>query len=375
MESEEFLSPKLIGGRFEGHAIPLEFLRDLAALNEIILEGARAAYLKANPERSRLPKGFSEDFTLTLSGVDHGSAIPKITLFFAMIGLTPAPAVEFLHQARDNLVGGVRAAAENGQPTDFLTPKALTQFKNFGERLRDGEAIEFDSHGVPVRFTKEVRRKLLLLAPGVEEVSEEVELRGLVSVTNQEERKFIIRLADGTEVSGPMAEDHYDNIIDATKDYRKGVKLFLQGVGTRNRQGKLIRIDSIESSTILDPLDIHARLEELRLLKQGWLDDEGEPFDPAGMEWLESSVSNYYPVGAPLPRIFPSPSGQILFEWKIESKSASLEIDLSERTGYWHVFDLTTRTDSDRDLNLSDADEWNWLVRHLVGGVGGDASD
>jgi len=51
MESEEFLSPKRVGGRFERHAIPLGFLRDLSALNDIILEGARAAYFKANPDR------------------------------------------------------------------------------------------------------------------------------------------------------------------------------------------------------------------------------------------------------------------------------------------------------------------------------------
>ncbi len=86
MESEEFLKPMLVGGRFEGHAIPLDFLRDLAALNDIILEGARAAYLKANTDRSRLPKGFADDFTLSLSGVEQGSVIPKITLFFGLLG-------------------------------------------------------------------------------------------------------------------------------------------------------------------------------------------------------------------------------------------------------------------------------------------------
>ena len=86
-----------------------------------------------------------------------------------------------------------------------------------------------------------------------------------------------------------------------------------------------MRIDSIESSVALDPLDVHARLEELRLLKQGWLDGEGEPFDPAGMDWLEASVREHYPTELPSPRIYPSPGGQILFEWKIDSRAASLE--------------------------------------------------
>ena len=47
------------------------------------------------------------------------------------------------------------------------------------------------------------RRKLPLSAPGVDEVSEAVELRGLVSVTNQDHRKFVIKPADGTEVYWP----------------------------------------------------------------------------------------------------------------------------------------------------------------------------
>ena len=270
-------------------------------------------------------------------------------------------------------MGGIRAAAEDRPPTDYLTPRALTQFKNLGERLRDGEAIEFEDHGTPIRFTKEVRRKLLLSAPGVEEVSEEIELRGLVWRTDQKERVFVIKLADGTEVSGPMAGDHYDNIIEATKDYRKGAKIFLRGVGTRNRQGKLIRIDSIESSSVLEPLDIHARLEELRLLKQGWLDGEGEPFEPAGMDWLESSVRDHYAAGMPLPRIFPAPGGQILFEWKIDTRSASLEIDLGGKAGYWHEFDLKTKSDFDEDLDLGAAAGWNRLAERLAGVREGEA--
>ena len=179
-------------------------------------------------------------------------------------------------------------------------------------------------------------------------------------------------LADGTEVPGPMVEDHYDNIIEATKDYRKGAKILLQGVGTRNRQGKLIRIDSIENSSVLEPLDIHARFEELRLLKQGWFDGEGTPFDPAEMDWLESSVREHYVPGAPLPHIFPAPDGQIVFQWRIADTSATLEVDLGQKTGYWHAFDVKKSTDCDEDLNLGTASGWSRLAAQLAGiGDGG----
>ena len=373
MESEEFLKPKLVGGRFEGHAIPLDFLRELSVLNDIIIEGARAAYFKANPDRKRLPNGFADAFSLSLSDIEPGSALPKITLFFAMLGLVPAESVEYVHKARDNLIGNIRAAAEDRAPADYLSPAELAKFKKFGERLHDGEAIEFDDHGTPVRFTKEVRRKLLLSTPGVEEVSEEVDLRGLVWRTDQKERLFFIKLADGAELSGPLPGDHYDNVMESAKDYHKGAKILLHGIGIRNRQGKLVRLETIESSSVLDPLDIHAQLEELRLLKQGWFDGEGTPFDPEGMSWLEESVRDHFRADLPLPHIFPSPDGQILFQWRTPAKSASLEIDLADRTGYWHILDTRTKEDADGDIDLGDAEGWGELAGRLADVRGGAA--
>jgi hypothetical protein len=376
MESEEFLKPKLVGGRFEGHAIPLDFLRELSVLNDIIIEGARAAYFKDNPDRKRLPNGFADAFSLSLSDIEAGSAIPKITLSFAMLGLVPAESVEYVHKARDNLIGNIRAAAEDRAPADYLSSGELAKFKKFGERLHDGEAIEFDDQGTTVRFTKEVRRKLLLSTPGIEEVSEEVELRGLVWRTDQKEKLFFIKLADGAELSGPLPGDHYDNVMESAKDYLKGAKILLHGIGIRNRQGKLVRIETIESSSVLEPLDIRARLEELRHLKQGWFDGEGSPFDPQAVDWLESSVLDHYAAGLPLPHIYPSPDGQIVFEWMINSRSASLEIDLAETSGYWHVLDLTRRGEStDEDLELGDAAGWNRLAELLAGIREGVASD
>ncbi len=136
-----------------------------------------------------------------------------------------------------------------------------------------------------------------------------------------------------------------------------------------------MRIDSIESSVALDHMHIQARLEEIRLFKQGWLDGEGEPFDPTGMNWLDASVREHYSTELPSPRIYPSLRGQILFEWKIDSRAASLEIDLENRTGYWHVLDTETQQDSDECIDLATADGWGTLARRLAGIREGEASD
>jgi hypothetical protein len=109
-----------------------------------------------------------------------------------------------------------------------------------------------------------------------------------------------------------------------------------------------------------------ARLEELRLLKDGWLDGEGFAPNSSGLDWLEASVRDHYSASLPPLRIYPVPDGQVLFEWSIHSKAASLEIDLSNRTGYWHILNLETREDSDESLDLGRSEGWKALAERLT---------
>jgi hypothetical protein len=366
MQSQVFIVPRLTGGRFEGKAIPLEFLRDLAALNDIIRECAKAEFLKAHPSRRRSPPRFSEDCTLVLSEIGEGSVKPIINILFTMSGFLPNANLHYYEMARDSIGAAIAAVNRGESPTQYLAPRSLEYFKNFGDRLRDGEAIEFPvpHTDVPARFTKEIRRKLLLSIPEVQEVTEEVELRGLVKITNQGDKTFVLKLADGTEVPGSMVGDHHDNIIDATAGYRKGIKLSILGIGVRDRQGKLIGIETIDQSAVLDPLDIHARLDEIRILKDGWLDGMGYAPDPEGIGWLEDSIREHYD-GNPLPRIYPVPEGHILFEWTISNKAASLEIDVQTKSGYWHALDLLTKEDEDGQIDLSGAAGWGDLGDRL----------
>ena len=83
MNTEPFLRPRLTGRRFEGHAIPLEFLKDLAVLEEMIVEVAKWRFLEKNPDRTRSPRGFTKGIELKLTGVEDGSAIAVISLVVA----------------------------------------------------------------------------------------------------------------------------------------------------------------------------------------------------------------------------------------------------------------------------------------------------
>ena len=60
MSTEPFLEPRLVGALFEGHAIPLEVLKDLAVLQDMIVEVAKWKFLQVNPDRKRSPRGFAD---------------------------------------------------------------------------------------------------------------------------------------------------------------------------------------------------------------------------------------------------------------------------------------------------------------------------
>ncbi len=264
------------------------------------------------------------------------------------------------------LQGGAAAAGKS--PTEYLTDKSLAYFDRFGRNLRDGEAIEFPigDLGEPARLTKAVRRKLLLSSPKVEELTGEIELRGKVLKIDQGSKTFHIRRADESEVLGPITDEHYDNIMDATRGYKQGVRFMIQGVGKFNRQGRLLRIDSIEHTDVLDPLDIPARFEELRQIRDGWLDGLGYAPLADGLNWLEAAIRESYPGGVPLPRIYPAPEGTVLFEWSKDSVLASLEVDLCEKSAYWHVLDTATGDDRDETLHLYEREGWEAVARNVA---------
>ncbi len=116
---------------------------------------------------------------------------------------------------------------------------------------------------------------------------------------------------------------------------------------------------------ILDPLDIRARVDELKLLRDGWLDGAGTAPSQHGLDWLAEAFERHYPDGAPLPYLFPTPEGRILAEWSLKPWALSLDIDLAVKTGEWHALHLNTDAEESRGLDLASATDWNWLTQQI----------
>lgn len=372
-ESFEFLKPRLTGSRFADHAIPLEFLKDLAVLEEMVIEVAKCQFLKAHPERRRSPRGFTDGVALKLTGVDAGSAIPVIRLFIASATLFPPENQIYFEEAREAIVAEIKAAEQNG-PIMHLPKTALGYFDRMGRGLRDGEAIEFTTsvQKTPVKLTKESRRRLVLASSKVD-LTEEQTIRGLIPEADQDALSFHIQLVDGRKIPAPMREPHLETIKEAFVGYKEGVRVQLQGVVKLNRSSKLQSIESVEHVSILDSMDVASRLDELKNLKDGWLDGKGVTPILTGVDWLTTAFSEYYPEDLSPPYLYPTAEGNILAEWSLGPHEISLEINLNQKTGQWHALKLDADTHTERTLKLTLADDWNWVVDQIRAISGGNA--
>ncbi len=368
-----YLRPRLVGERFAGHSIPLEFLKDLAVIEEMVIEVAKWRFLKAHPDRKRSPRGFTDGASLRLSAIEEGSVIPVISLVMAGGTLFPPENQVYFVEARDAIVGAIAAAGSSNSAAilDYLPEHTLSYFDRIGRSLRDGEVMELSRNGeaAPARLTKESRRTLVLASSRAHAFSEETTVRGVVPEADQDNMTFQMQLPDGRKLPATMSEPHVDTILKAFNGYREGLRVLLQGVARTTRTGRLERIESIEHMILLDPLDIAARLDELKELQDGWLEGVGRAPFAEGLAWLSSAFDAYFPDGLPLPYLYPTEAGGVRAEWSLGNVEASADIDLPSRVASWHALDLVIDVEDTRTLDLSSEAGWTWLVNRIRSGT------
>ncbi len=108
------------------------------------------------------------------------------------------------------------------------------------------------------------------------------------------------------------------------------------------------------------------RLNEIGLLKDGWLDGEGRSRDSNALDWLKKSFLSYYPDEAPTPHLYPTPEGGIQAEWSINGWEVSTEINLETKTGTWHAYNVSSKEEQESILNLNSKGGWEQMVSSLL---------
>jgi hypothetical protein len=127
----------------------------------------------------------------------------------------------------------------------------------------------------------------------------------------------------------------------------------------------LLSFASVEHITLLDPLDVGGRIDELKQLKPGWLDGEGSAPDVSGLDWFGAAFDRFFPDELPSPYLYPTVAGGVRAEWSIAPIELSVEVDLAKHIGHCHALNLDDDSEVDRTLNLDVAADWDWLAQKV----------
>ncbi|QDU36306.1 hypothetical protein Mal4_05910 [Maioricimonas rarisocia] len=366
VHSTAFLRPRLTGARFEDHAIPLEFLRDIAVLKELVFEVSKWKFLSANPDRQRVPRGFVGGVDLCLRTIVDGSAIPVIELIATSRTLF-VPYQDYFHDAKTAIIGAISAAERDDDPSRFLPDRVLTYFQGFGRSLREGEAIELsnESQSLTCRLDLKTRRRLLLASTQATAITEEVSIRGFVTEVDDEKSRFHVRMADGKKIPSQLPEVYRDLIVEALRIRPEGVKILLEGIAVFDESQRLQRVATLENVVLLEPLDVAARIDEIRNIKSGWMDGQGDAPDETHLDWFVAQFETHYPDDLPLPYVYPTLDGGIQLEWTIDSIEISLSVEGGEHSAEWDMLDTESGQEIEKTLDLDVESDWDWIARSI----------
>lgn len=335
---QDFLKPKLNGERFGDHTVPLELLKDFAALQEMLVEVAKWEFRRTHPNRERIPRNFTEGVDLHLTSVDEGSAVLTISLVFN--SLFPSSGnLSYFEQARTHIIESI-ASVERGAILP-LPPNLLNYFDRFGRGLRQGESISFESQHGSATLTPETRAKLMQQAQATE-WTEETALRVRIPEADKGRNSFEMELRDGTKLKGELTDLNQEVILNAFGNYNKGHDeyVLVQGVVKKDRANHLKSFENIEHVTPLDPLDVALRLDELAELKDGWLDGDGVAPSIPHLEALRRAFYLYFDSELSLPYLYPTPEGGIQAEWTMGNWEISLGVARDATVGEYHAINI-----------------------------------
>lgn len=367
--NHEFVKPKLDGSRFAEHTIPLEILKDFTALEEMLVAVAKWEYLKDYPERTRVLRNFSQGLELHLAQVEDGSAIAAIVLSFAT--LVPSHNATYFERARAQIIEAIASAEQGARPT--LPPHLLTYFDKVGRGLRDDESMTFTRHnGSPARLTPSVRKQLIVSAQA-QEWTEEVFLRGKVCEIDQSRGSFELELRDGSKVKAPLHEQHRVAVFEALRTYPGGDYVIVQAIAIKDTTNRLKAIQSVDQINQLDPMDVAARLDELSLLREGWLNGKGQSLNRRHLDRFVTLFDANYASELPLPHIYPTAEGGIQAEWSIGPWEVTLEVRLDNMNAEYQAYNIDSDETREDALDLSYELGWATLENQLrtIGGAQG----
>ncbi|MEO8627155.1 MAG: hypothetical protein ABI612_03525 [Betaproteobacteria bacterium] len=247
----ELASLRFEGRRFENRSLDVECTQELIAYRNLVLACAKELYRRKQPQRSRLPKGFEDEFRLQFNRLEDGSAVvPLQRVRVVEQGELELGNLDEFDEAAE-LIDAAIAAADVDEPLPLaLPPNVIPLFRDFGKTLRADEVLFTRARRTnnEAPYTARARKRLAeWVGPIYEDV---VDVVGEVRMVNLGPGAFALQCY-GTEglVSGKFSPEQEALVLEALREHRIA-RLRVRGVGEFSTTDRLLkkfaRVDSAE---------------------------------------------------------------------------------------------------------------------------------
>lgn len=312
---KRFLNIRYEGERFRGGRLPLDVLADLQALEDILTTFAREIFLETN-DRERMPSGYAGWFDIALTGVEDGSALPKLELSVLepdqldLIGM--GSRYDLMQKAEARFAAILKKASE--QDDVVLSQQQIRNFNRFLTNLKPGESFQYSPDPQPITATTSnvialdaARRKRMLTSV---KTTYEQRIQGKARLKNVDETgllKFVdlgLREFPVSDETGKPAD--YGKMIGSYYEYDLTV--------VRRHDDTVQSVITIHDLSPLEHPSINA-IDEMAALEDGWLDGHGQ----AIIESVREQAKLFVQTTVPLPELYataPTEKGNILLEFK-----------------------------------------------------------
>ena len=363
------------GGRFNDGSIPLSVLPSFSHLEALIADLAWQEYSRETGAKKR-NKAFIEAMDLQLSDIEVGSAVAIIRPSSPnpmMQGFNPLD--EFRERSIKRIHQAISVAESGSDAGSVIEPELLSKFDHILPDLRNDESVEFPASLGPepdYAVMTQTTRDNIIKASKAKTVVERGSIYAFIPEINKRTSSFELQAVDGSIRQKVKFQDsQFKTLRDAWESYRRdlaaGNPVLVVGELEVSQLGALRNIKCIEAINQLDPLDVRARLQQFKSLRDGWFDGEGTQFPREFLHELADRFDRWYPTELQKPAIFPHADGTIGCEWSLPKGECILTVDPSTDTADW--IDFSPRDESDekeRVLDLGSDADWKWLSERVA---------
>lgn len=311
---------RLTGGRYEAAGFPIDGLPELVQYERLVLDVAKALWLRDHSDRQRVPKGFAKVVGLRLTKVEEGSAIPVLIRPDVADTLPDVDPSSILDAAQDLVDQAFHEIVSNNRLPDGFPSGLAGHFLRLGRTLQGNEAIEFGApaSGSAARYTQPVRKRFLIANQ-----NSDFPLDGVIvgRITALDTNALALTITDlaGRNIPGTYSDDALTpDLLEVfnRRDLAPVVRLdCTQLIGSDEAVSSIEEIRALEVFLSSEEVPGRDRLLELLQLEDGWLDGEGEVPDLLALEKARDILQLALESGLPEPGVFPRIDGSVQVQW------------------------------------------------------------